>query len=238
MKQTLRIALAILLAVSTTGAWAQWGAPVDPNASKGMKDTYSDYFLIGVALNQRNVSDQDQINLVKKEFNSITAENDMKPGELHPKEGVWNFEKADKIADFCRQNGIKLRGHCLCWHSQFCDWMFTDKKGKEVKKEVFYERLRDHIHTVVNRYKDVVYAWDVVNEAMSDGGGGFGGFGGFGRPGQKPNPYRESRHYKLCGDEFIAKALSLPMRQTPMPCCSTTTTTSATPASATASTTW
>ena len=201
MKRTLLSAIGFwLLAI---GCQAQWGAPQDPNPSVKLKDAYKDYFLIGVALNQRNVSNDDQINLVKAEFSSITAENDMKPGELHPKEGEWNWEKADKIANFCRQNGIKLRGHCLCWHSQFADWMFTDKKGKEVKKEVFYERLRDHIHTVVNRYKDVVYCWDVVNEAISDGGG----FGGFGRrPGQQPNPYRESRHYKLCGDEFIAKA--------------------------------
>ena len=202
----MKTALALVVSMYCVGSWAQWGAPADPNPSVKLKDAYKDYFMIGVALNQRNVSNEDQINLVKAEFNSITAENDMKPGELHPQEGVWNFEKADKIADFCRQNGIKLRGHCLCWHSQFCDWMFTDKKGKEVKKEVFYERLRDHIHTVVNRYKDVVYCWDVVNEAMSDGGGGFGGFGGFGRRGQAPSPYRESRHYKLCGDEFIAKA--------------------------------
>ena len=200
MKRTLLSAIGFwLLAI---GCQAQWGAPADPNAGKGMKDMYKDYFMIGVALNQRNVSNQDQINLVKAEFNSITAENDMKPGELHPKEGVWNWEKADKIADFCRQNGIKLRGHCLCWHSQFADWMFTDKKGKEVKKEVFYERLREHIHTVVNRYKDVVYCWDVVNEAMADDGGRRWGPNG---P-QKPSPYRQSRHYKLCGDEFIAKA--------------------------------
>ena len=134
MKQTFRIALVLIVAMCTTGAWAQWGAPVDPNSSKGMKDTYSNYFMIGVALNQRNVSDPDQMELVKKEFCSVTAENDMKPGEIHPKEGVWNFERADKIANFCRQNGIKLRGHCLCWHSQFADWMFIDKKGKEVKK--------------------------------------------------------------------------------------------------------
>ena len=200
MKRALLSAIGFwLLAI---GCQAQWGAPADPNAGKGMKDMYKDYFMIGVALNQRNVSNQDQINLVKAEFNSITAENDMKPGELHPKEGVWNWEKADKIADFCRQNGIKLRGHCLCWHSQFADWMFTDKKGKEVKKEVFYERLREHIHTVVNRYKDVVYCWDVVNEAMADDGGRRWGPNG---P-QKPSPYRQSRHYKLCGDEFIAKA--------------------------------
>ena len=196
------LALLALTAMSSTAVWAQF-RQVDPRANVGLKDAYKDYFTIGVALNQRNVSDEAQIALIKKEFNSVTAENDWKPGEIHPQEGVWNFERADKIANFCRQNGIKMRGHCLCWHSQFADWMFTDKKGKPVTKEVFYERLREHIHTVVNRYKDVVYAWDVVNEAMADDGGGprWGRFGG-----QEPSPYRQSRHFQLCGDEFIAKA--------------------------------
>ena len=187
MKSILKTTIALLVAATSATAGAQ-----------GLKDAYKDYFTIGVALNQRNVSDNDQIALIKKEFNSVTAENDWKPGEIHPQEGVWNFEKADKIADFCRQNGIKMRGHCLCWHSQFADWMFTDKKGKPVKKEVFYERLRDHIHTIMNRYKDVVYAWDVVNEAMADDGRHW--------PGQEQSPYRQSRHFQLCGDEFIAKA--------------------------------
>lgn len=186
-----------LLAAACTTAFAQWGRPVDYAEGPGLKDAYKDYFTIGVAVNQTNVSDPAQIEIIKKQFNSVTAENDWKPGEIHPKEGVWNFEKADKIANFCRENGIKMRGHCLCWHSQFADWMFTDKKGKEVKKEVFYARLRDHIHTVVNRYKDVVYAWDVVNEAIADDNMMF-------RPGA--SPYRQSRHFKLCGDEFIAKA--------------------------------
>jgi len=192
-------ALTAIIALATCGttAWAQWGQ-ADPKANVGLKDAYKDYFTIGVALNQRNVSDEAQKALVLKEFNSVTAENDMKPGELHPQEGVWNWEKADKIANFCRENGIKMRGHCLCWHSQFADWMFTDKKGKDVKKEVFYQRLREHIHAVVNRYKDVVYCWDVVNEAIADDGRA--------RPGQEQSPYRQSRHFKLCGEEFIAKA--------------------------------
>ena len=199
-KRLLALTAIITFASFGTTAFAQWQR-VDPRANVGLKDAYKDYFTIGVALNQRNVSDDAQKALVLKEFNSVTAENDWKPGELHPKEGVWNWEKADKIANFCRENGIKMRGHCLCWHSQFADWMFTDKKGKEVKKEVFYERLREHIHTVVNRYKDVVYAWDVVNEAMADDGGPR-----WGRGGQEPSPYRQSRHFRLCGDEFIAKA--------------------------------
>ena len=194
-----RIFTGLMLAcMSILPTLAQWGRPVDYAAGPGLKDAYKDYFTIGVAVNQRNVTDADQIAIIKKQFNSVTAENDWKPGEIHPKEGEWNFEKADKIADFCRKNGIKMRGHCLCWHSQFADWMFTDKKGKPVKKEVFYERLRDHIHTVVNRYKDVVYAWDVVNEAIADDGRSW--------PGREASPYRQSRHFQLCGDEFIAKA--------------------------------
>ena len=170
----------------------------DPNASIGMKDAYKDYFKIGVAVNRRNVSVPDQMQLIQKEFNSVTAENTMKPISVHPKEGVWNWGGADSVANYCRRNNIPLRGHCLCWHSQFTDWMLYDKKGRMVKKEVFYERLREHIHTVVNRYKDIVYCWDVVNEAIADRA--------FGRPGRPANPYRDSKLYQLCGDEFIAKA--------------------------------
>ena len=193
----------VLACLSILPTMAQWGRPVDYSAGPGLKDAYKDYFTIGVAVNKTNISDPAQIAIIKKQFNSVTAENAWKPGEIHPKEGVWNFGLADSIANFCRENGIKMRGHCLCWHSQFADWMFTDKKGKPVKKEVFYERLRDHIHTVVNRYKDVVYAWDVVNEAMADDGRPFEFVDGKMVP---ASPYRQSRHFKLCGDEFIAKA--------------------------------
>ena len=191
---------ALLCSAMLSFGQGPWGRPQveDPT---GYKDTYKDYFTVGVAVNMMNVTDPDQMALIRKNFNSITAENDMKPVSLQPREGEWNWENADRIADFCRENGIPLRGHCLCWHSQFADWMFVDENGNEVSKEVFYERLRTHIHAVVNRYKDVVYAWDVVNEAIADGDGRM-------NPWTKevPSPYRQSRHFKLCGDEFIAKA--------------------------------
>lgn len=193
----LKLLTVLLSAAIAVSAFAQFGPPVD-RGPKSLKDAYDGLFTIGVAVNRHNISDPKQIELIKKEFNSVTAENAMKSGVLHPAEGVWNFGLADSIADFCRENGIKLRGHTLVWHAQFADWMFTDKKGKPVKKDVFYSRLRDYIHTVVNRYKDVVYAWDVVNEAIYDGGPM--------RPDRKPSPYRDTRIYQLCGDEFIAKA--------------------------------
>ncbi len=194
-----KICLALILSIGTTMAVAQ---PRNQQAEEptGYKDTYKGYFSVGVALNFRNIASPEQMAIVKKNFNSVTAENAMKPGEIHPKEGVWNWAGADSIANWCRQNGIKMRGHCLAWHSQFANWMFTDKKGKPVTKEVFYERLRDHIHQVVNRYKDIVYAWDVLNEAIADGDGRK-------MPWMKeaPSPYRKTAMMDLCGEEFIVK---------------------------------
>ena len=178
MMTTKKSLLAMLLLVMATSVQAQ-----------GLKDAYKNYFKIGVAVNQRNVVDPVQTDLIKREFNSVTAENDMKPEPTEPKEGVFNWEGADRIANFCRQNGLKMRGHCLMWHSQIGKWMYEDNPTKEV----FYERMRKHIHAVVNRYKDVVYCWDVVNEAMTDDANSI-------------DPYRQSPMYKLCGDEFIAKA--------------------------------
>lgn len=160
-------------------------------SAQSLKDVFAKDFLMGVSLSGRNVRNAAEQDLIRKEFNSVTCENAMKPASLHPSPNVWRWEEADRIANFCRENGIKMRGHCLVWHNQFSDWMLYDESGNFVDKEVFYARLKDHIQTVMNRYKDVIYAWDVVNEAMSDGG---------------TNPYRESKLYQLCGDEFIAKA--------------------------------
>lgn len=173
----------------------------DTKPNYGLKDAYKDYFTIGSAINVRNISDEKQIALIKKEYNSVTPENDWKPGVIHPKEGVWNFERADIIANFCRKNGIKIRGHCLCSNYQFSDWMFNDEKGKPVNKKVYYERLRDHIHTVVNRYKDIVYCWDVVNEAIADKVSSSESSGS-----DDQSPYRQNKSFKLCGEEYIAKA--------------------------------
>ena len=172
------MALAVLLSCSSTSLWAQ-----------GLKDAYKDYFMIGVAVNQRNVTNASQSALVKQEFNSMTAENDMKPEPTEPREGEFNWTSADRIANFARQNGIKLRGHCLMWHSQIGKWMYEDNPTKEV----FFKRMRNHIHTIVNRYKDVIYCWDVVNEAITDDR-------------NAADPYRQSPLYKIAGDEFIAKA--------------------------------
>lgn len=157
---------------------------------KGLKDYYASYFTIGGAVSPRALK-TDEASLILREFNSLTAENAMKPGPIHPKENEYYWANADSIVAFAQRNKLNLRGHTLLWHNQTAGWMFKDAEGKQVTKEELLKRLKDHITTVVTRYKGKIYAWDVVNEAISD----------------KADEYlRDSEWYKICGEEYIAKA--------------------------------
>src|SRR3954470_2932292 len=157
---------------------------------KGLKDYYKDFFYMGVAVNNRMLHGEDSA-LIVTQFNSLTAENAMKMGPLHPRENEYFWRDGDEIAAFAQQHGMRLRGHNLCWHAQAPSWMFKDAKGDTVSKQVLLQRLKDHITTVVNHYKNSVYGWDVVNEAIDDKDSVF---------------YRQSAWYKICGEDFIAKA--------------------------------
>jgi endo-1,4-beta-xylanase len=159
-------------------------------AQKGLKDYYKDYFLMGVAVAPNSLHGQDSAVIVNH-FNSLTAENAMKMGPIHPKENEYYWKDADAIAAFARKHGMKLRGHTLCWHAQAPSWMFKNERGDTVSKEVLLQRLKNHITTVVNRYKNDVYAWDVVNEAIDDNNASY---------------LRNTAWYRICGEEFIAKA--------------------------------
>jgi endo-1,4-beta-xylanase len=159
--------------------------------NKGLKDYFKDYFTIGVAVSPRALK-TDEGQLIVKEFNSMTPENAMKMGPVHPFENQYNWAGGDSIAAFAKRNGMKLRGHCLCWHNQTPRWLFFDSStNQQVTKEVLLKRLKDHITAVVTRYKDVIYAWDVVNEVISD---------------KEDEYFRPSLWYQICGEEFVAKA--------------------------------
>ena len=157
--------------------------------NQGLKDFYSNYFPVGVAVGLRNLRGDESV-LIKKQFNSLTAENAMKMAPLQPKEGEFYWKAADSIVNFAIKNGIKIRGHNLCWHQQTPDWMFKDG-DKQVSKETLLKRLKTHINTVVGRYKGKIYAWDVVNEAIDDNPANF---------------LRNSKWFEICGEDFITKA--------------------------------
>lgn len=156
-----------------------------------LKDAFSDKFYIGTALsvNQLIGKDSADLQIVKKHFNSIVAENCMKAGELQSKKGEFNFNAADKFVAFGEKNNMFIHGHTLIWHSQLPSWFFIDELGNDVDREELIKRMKNHIQTVVGRYKGRVNSWDVVNEAILDDG-----------------RLRESKFLYIIGEDYIKLA--------------------------------
>ncbi|OPX44075.1 endo-1,4-beta-xylanase B [Ruminiclostridium hungatei] len=133
--------------------------------SKRLSETYREYFPIGAAVTPVSIDTHKE--LLVGHFSSLTAENQMKPGILHPSEHIYNFEQGDVIADFALQNHMLLRGHTLVWHNQTPEWFFKDG-GKAASRTLALKRMKEHIYTVMGHYKGRTCAWDVVNEAIAD----------------------------------------------------------------------
>jgi endo-1,4-beta-xylanase len=184
----------LLIAASLSGL-APSAAVADPASPTSLstatlRGTYQEDFLIGVALNTWTVNGRNSkaAELAATQFSSLTAENDMKWQMIHPEPDRYHFDAADAYFDFATKHQLAVIGHTLVWHSQTPRWVFEGDEGKPATKEQLLKRMRDHIHTVVGRYKGKVKGWDVVNEALSDGG---------------PEVLRDSPWRKIIGDDFL-----------------------------------
>jgi len=249
--KTHKLNLSSRAGVLTAGLLAM-GAMARSADTPALKDAYKDHFYIGAAINRTiatgtavradNVNrtsarvDQD-IALVKEQFNQISPENDLKWALIHPREGAdgYNFGPADAFVNFGLSNHMYIVGHTLVWHGQTPFWVFQGTNlppgvtnapppapgaapraagtnapgggrlgggfgggfgrggftGPRASREELLQRMREHIHTVVGRYRGKIKAWDVVNEALADGG---------------TNLLRNSLWLQIIGPDFIAKA--------------------------------
>lgn len=176
------------LIISAAIVLAAAGCSSKTEEPKGIKDAFEGKFYIGTALNEAEIRgiDTTGVDLIKTHFNSIVAENCMKNEEIHPAEDVWNFELADKFVEFGEANNMFIIGHCLVWHSQLAKWFAYDENGEYITPEVLKQRMKDHITTIMTRYKGRIHGYDVVNEAIVEDGS-----------------YRKSPFYEILGEEFI-----------------------------------
>lgn len=121
---------------------------------------------IGAAVNVSHLeNDKEYKEVLQREFNMVVGENSMKWSKLRPNKDTFDFDQADKLVDFAEENKMAIRGHTLIWDVKLPDWI-TDGTADEEMLDL----LETHIKTVAGRYKGRIYAWDVVNEPITDEG--------------------------------------------------------------------
>ena len=176
-------AVSILLAGLATAA----------QAPTSLKDAYKGDFYIGAAINAQQITGKDSRgdDIIASQFNSISPENCLKWEVVHPQPGKYDFALADQYVAFGEKHHMFIVGHNLVWHSQVPAWVFHDDKGNLLTRDALLARMKDHIDTVVGRYKGRIQSWDVVNEALNEDG-----------------TLRQSLWYKIIGPDYIEKAFA------------------------------
>jgi GH35 family endo-1,4-beta-xylanase/enterochelin esterase-like enzyme len=174
-------------------------APGVPEAEvridRPIREAFIASFRIGTAGDFPTRYSDAELAVAAEHFNAVTPENCMKPERVHPVEDEWRFEQSDALVEWAVENNLTVHGHTLVWHAQTGDWFF---EGGD--QDMIRQRMRDHIHTLVSRYKGRIHSWDVVNEAISDGGNA--------ETGTTEN-LRNSKWLQALGPQFLTLAFQL-----------------------------
>jgi endo-1,4-beta-xylanase len=168
-----------------------FGLAATAQAPTSLKAAYHGDFYIGAAINTAQITGEDTAGdaIIAAQFDSISPENCLKWENVHPQPDKYDFNLPDQYVAFGQKNHMFIVGHNLVWHSQTPAWVFHDDKGNLLTRDALLARMRDHIHTVVGRYKGRIQSWDVVNEALNEDG-----------------TLRPSLWYKIIGPDYIEKA--------------------------------
>ncbi|HEY9154497.1 MAG TPA: endo-1,4-beta-xylanase [Opitutaceae bacterium] len=140
--------------------------------SPSLKDAAKGKFYLGAAISEAVITGKDKAGdeILFQNFNSITPENCLKWEVVHPELNRYDFAVPDQYVELGNKHKMWVIGHTLLWHNQVPAWVFQNADGSKVSKEELLRRLREHIATVVGRYKGRIQGWDVVNEAIGENG--------------------------------------------------------------------
>lgn len=138
------------------------------DSNPSLADIYKDSFLLGNIISP-NQLDAETTNMFNQHYNVVTAENHMKPNMISNAKGVYNFSSADAIINWAQNNGIKVHGHTLVWHSQSPNWLYRNQDNTPLTRSEARQNMQEYINRVAGYFAGKVISWDVVNEAFEGG---------------------------------------------------------------------
>ena len=156
---------------------------------ESLKEAFKDHLIVGNIMSSNMYNNTKMRQILKDNFNSITAENEGKPEAVLDQTACQELAKTDdsavaistsrfeKIYDWCEAHHVPVRHHTFVWHQQTPSWFFKkgyQSNGENVTREVMIKRLNNYFKAMIDtldaRWPGLVYALDVVNEAVEEVG--------------------------------------------------------------------
>lgn len=178
-----RAMVAAGLALSACRGRAQ--TPPPPLSLPPLKDAVP--FPVGAAVSVGGLEDAAYRKVLLENFSQVTADWEMKMEQILQPDGTFRFDKADLIADFARQHGLRLHGHNLIWYL-YSPPPFERLVGD---RAAFERGYANYILAVAGRYRGQAAGWDAVNEPVAENG----------------EDYRDCLWRRVFGMDYVALAL-------------------------------
>jgi endo-1,4-beta-xylanase len=149
--------------------------------------------LVGAAVKSGLLGDANYAGVLRRHFNYLTAEFEMKWDAIERTRGINDFGAGDAIVSFGLTGGMQVKGHALIWHGSMPPWLAA------LPAADFRAAFEAHIKAVAEHFRGRVVAWDVVNEAVADDGSGL----------------RDTVFRQKLGEQYIADAFRLARQADP-----------------------
>lgn len=162
-------------------------------AADTLREAAGEDLLIGCPVGVIDLDHPELLDLILREFNSITIETELMPFKLGAGRENFAFAPADRVLAWAEEHGLPVFGHMLLWDYRAPPWLFTDASGEPLPREQGLAHLREYITRVMRHYDGRIKAWNVVNEAISD----------------EPGEYlRDTAARRSIGDDYVERAFA------------------------------
>ncbi|WP_281940330.1 endo-1,4-beta-xylanase [Micromonospora sp. AKA38] len=156
-------ALAVTVSSMAVATFARADLSGPPGTTlKAAAERSGRYF--GAAMGGDRLTDSGFLTIANREFDMMTAVNEMKPDATEPNPGQFDFRAGDAIYNWATQHGMRVRGHTLAWHAQ------QPRFWGSLSGSALRQAMIDHINGVMAHYRGKLAYWDVVNEAFAENG--------------------------------------------------------------------
>jgi len=119
----------------------------------------------GTCADAGTLSNTQNANIIKAQFNQLTPENSMKWDTIESSQGNFNFAGGNTLVNFAQTNNILVRGHNFVWHSQLPSWVSSISSASTLTSVI-----QNHIAKEGGQWAGKIYGWDVLNEVLNEDG--------------------------------------------------------------------
>lgn len=119
-------------------------------------------FPFGSCITRRSIDNEKMVRFLVKNFNWAVFGNELKWSWTEPQRGNFNYKDVDELLEFCKNQNLEVRGHCIFWEVEYAvqPWV------QSLNNSDLITAVQNRLTQLLTRYKGKFRHYDVDNEML------------------------------------------------------------------------